>query len=66
MLPGRERRRLLAGGVNFGCRNLIERHPGVVVRIEVPNPHYVQDIDTPAAYETWVDADSSRSLLAGG
>jgi hypothetical protein len=30
-----------------------------VVRIEAPNPHYVQDIDTPAAYDAWVRAHSS-------
>jgi hypothetical protein len=22
----------------------------------VPNPHYVQDIDTPAAYDAWTEA----------
>jgi hypothetical protein len=27
-----------------------------VVRIEAPNPHYLQDIDTPAAYDAWVEA----------
>jgi molybdenum cofactor cytidylyltransferase len=58
VLPGAQRHALEAGGVNFGCRNLIERHPEAVVRIEAPNPHYVQDIDTPAAYDTWM-----RSLL---
>jgi molybdenum cofactor cytidylyltransferase len=56
VLPGMQRQALEAGGVNFGCRNLIERHPEAVVRIEAPNPHYVQDIDTPAAYDAWVKA----------
>jgi molybdenum cofactor cytidylyltransferase len=56
VLPGTQRRALQEGGVNFGCRNLIERHPETVIRIEVPNPHYVQDIDTPAAYDAWTEA----------
>jgi molybdenum cofactor cytidylyltransferase len=54
VLPGKQRRRLLAGGVKLGCRNLIERHPKAVVRIEAPNAHDVQDIDLPAAYDAWV------------
>jgi molybdenum cofactor cytidylyltransferase len=56
VLPGAERHRLLDGGFNFGCRNLIERQPEAVFKIEVPNPHYVQDIDTPAAYDTWMQS----------
>lgn len=56
VLPGAERHRLLDGGFNFGCRNLIERHPEAVAGIEVPNPHYVQDIDTPAAYDAWMQS----------
>ena len=56
VLPGLQRQALAAGGVNVGCRNLIERHPEAVVRIEAPNPHYVQDIDTPTAYETWMQS----------
>lgn len=64
VLPGKQRRALLAGGVNFGCRTLIERHPEAVVRIEAPNPHYVQDIDTPAAYDAWVGAHSLRHPMA--
>ena len=56
VLPGLQRQALQKGGVNFGCRNLIERHPEAVARIEAPNPHYVQDIDTPTAYETWMQS----------
>jgi molybdenum cofactor cytidylyltransferase len=61
VLPGMQRQALEAGGVNFGCRNLIERHPEAVVRIEAPNPHFVQDIDTPAAYATWMQSSRSRT-----
>jgi molybdenum cofactor cytidylyltransferase len=52
---------LLDGGFNFGCRNLIERHPEAVATIEVPNPHYVQDIDTPAAYDAWLQSMFHRT-----
>jgi molybdenum cofactor cytidylyltransferase len=61
VLPGKQRQALEAGGVNFGCRNLIERHPEAVLRIEAPNPHYVEDIDTPAAYETWMQSLRRRT-----
>jgi molybdenum cofactor cytidylyltransferase len=61
VLPDAERRTLLDGGFNFGCRNLIERHPEAVAKIEVPNPHYVQDIDTPAAYDTWMQSLGRRT-----
>jgi molybdenum cofactor cytidylyltransferase len=63
VLPGTWREALQAGGVNFGCRNLIERNPDAVARIEAPNDHYVQDIDTPAAYDAWVGAHSSRRTM---
>jgi CTP:molybdopterin cytidylyltransferase MocA len=55
-VPG-QRQALLAGGVDFGCRNLIERHPEAVTAIEVRNRRYLQDIDTPAAYDAWLLAD---------
>jgi molybdenum cofactor cytidylyltransferase len=62
VLPGAARQSLLDGGFNFGCRNLIERHPEAVARIEAPNLHYLQDIDTPAAYDAWTR--SSRHRIA--
>jgi molybdenum cofactor cytidylyltransferase len=61
VVPGTQRQALKAGGVNFGCRSLIERHPEAVARIEAPNPHYVQDVDTPAAYETWMQSLRRRT-----
>jgi molybdenum cofactor cytidylyltransferase len=65
VLPGKQRRRLLTGGMNFGCRNLIERHPEAVVRIEVPNAHYVHDIHTPAANDAWVRSHPPRQPSRG-
>ena len=61
VLPGAERQKLLDGGFNFGCRNLIEQHPEAVAKIEVSNPHYLQDIDTPAAYDTWTHSLRRRT-----
>ncbi len=47
--------RLLAeasrGGLNTGCRRLIERRPGEVDRIPVANAAFVSDIDTPPDYD---------------
>ena len=61
VLPGAQRQRLLDGGFNFGCRNLIERHPEAVATIEVPNSHCVQDIDTPVAYDAWLQSMFHRT-----
>ena len=63
VLPRAERRTLLEGGFNFGCRNLIERHPEAVARVEVPNLHYLQDIDTPAAYDRWLRSLRRRTAV---
>jgi molybdenum cofactor cytidylyltransferase len=61
VLPGVERQTLFDGGFNFGCRNLIERHPEAVAKIKAPNLHYMQDIDTPAAYDTWAQSLHRRT-----
>jgi molybdenum cofactor cytidylyltransferase len=38
---------VLAGGLNFGCRQWIERHPDQIARFDVANDHYRFDLDTP-------------------
>jgi molybdenum cofactor cytidylyltransferase len=38
---------VLAGGVNFGCRQWIARNPDRVARFDVDNRHYRVDLDTP-------------------
>ncbi len=44
------RKELLAGGIKFGCRRLIERHPDKVVQVAAPNDRFLADVDTPEAY----------------
>lgn len=44
------RAELVAGGLNFGCRRLIERHPDQVIQLAAPTDRYRRDIDTPEAY----------------
>ena len=44
------REELLAGGIEFGCRRLIERHPDKVVQVAAPNERFLADVDTPEAY----------------
>ncbi len=44
------REELLDGGMNFGCRRLIARHPDQVVTFAAANDHYLRDLDTPEAY----------------
>jgi molybdenum cofactor cytidylyltransferase len=38
---------VLAGDLNFGCRQWIERYPDRVARFDVDNDHYRVDLDTP-------------------
>ena len=42
---------VLSGGVNVGCRRLIETHPDAVVRVEMDSAAFVTDCDTPEDYE---------------
>lgn len=41
---------ILAGGVDVGCRSFIDAHPEMVRRLDVSNPHYRNDFDTPQAF----------------
>jgi molybdenum cofactor cytidylyltransferase len=50
LLPAAFRDDLAGGGMNVGCRQLIDRNPDRVRTIEVPNDHFTTDIDTPEAY----------------
>ncbi len=47
VLPIALRDDILAGGVNVGCRNFIDTHPELVRRLDVANPGYRNDFDTP-------------------
>ena len=50
VLPASARAEVEAGGINFGCRNLISRHPERVHTVEAPSAAVLADIDTPEAY----------------
>lgn len=50
ILPITLRDDILAGGVNVGCRQFIDAHPEQVRRLDVSNPHYRNDFDTPQAF----------------
>lgn len=52
VLPAALRGDILAGGVNVGCRSFIDRHPGLVQALEVSNPAYITDFDTPDSITT--------------
>lgn len=45
------RNEILAGQKNLGCRNYIEKNPGLVSPFETDNDHYVVDLDTPEDVE---------------
>jgi molybdenum cofactor cytidylyltransferase len=50
LLPAVFRPDLVQGGMNVGCRQLIDRNPEREQTIEAPNPHFTTDVDTPDAY----------------
>jgi molybdenum cofactor cytidylyltransferase len=54
ILPASARAEVEAGGVNFGCRNLISRHPERVTMVEAQSAAVLADIDTPSAYAALV------------
>ena len=54
ILPASVRAEIAAGGVNFGCRNLISRHPERVATAEAQSAAVLADIDTPSAYAALV------------
>jgi molybdenum cofactor cytidylyltransferase len=41
---------IAAGGLNVGCRRLVDSHPELIARIEMDDDAFVQDCDTPADY----------------
>ena len=49
VLPAALRHDILSGGMNVGCRSFIDRHPDLVLPVEVSNPAYRADFDTPEA-----------------
>jgi molybdenum cofactor cytidylyltransferase len=51
VLPASARAEVEAGGANFGCRHLIQRHPERVHMVEARSPAVLADVDTLAAYD---------------
>jgi molybdenum cofactor cytidylyltransferase len=47
VLDASVRDEVLAGDLNFGCRQWIERHPDRVARFDVDSDHYLADLDSP-------------------
>lgn len=52
VLPASARAEVEAGGVNFGCRNLIRRQPERVHTVEARSAAVLADVDMPTAYRT--------------
>lgn len=50
ILAWNQRATILQGRRNLGCKHLIERNPGLVVSVAMPNDHVVFDLDTPGDY----------------
>lgn len=54
VLPAALKDQVLGRGVKFGCRDLIRDNPGLVAYVEMENPAFLIDIDTPEALEAHV------------
>jgi molybdenum cofactor cytidylyltransferase len=51
ILPASARAEVEAGGVNFGCRNLIRRHPERIHTVDARSVAVLTDVDTPEVYD---------------
>jgi len=51
VLDASVREEILAGGMDFGCRQWIAQHPEQVARFETGNQHFLVDVDTPEDLE---------------
>lgn len=54
IVPGTARAEIVEGGLNFGCRKFLERHPERVELVEAASAAFVTDIDTPDAYSAQI------------
>lgn len=53
------RQDILAGKRNFGCRRFIENNPDLVQMVEMVNPAFVIDLDTPQEYQIYCQSHQS-------
>ena len=54
VLPAGLKDEVLRRGTRFGCRNLIRDNPALAVPVEMQNPCFVRDVDTPEAYRACI------------
>ena len=54
------REAVLAGDVNFGCRQWLADHPDQVRRLETDNRHYCVDVDRPEDIESFAEQYGHR------
>ena len=64
ILPASAAQTVLDGGINLGCRGLLDREPGLLHVFETDRDGFFVDMDTPDAYAD-VLADAARYLPAG-
>ena len=64
ILPASAARSVLEGGINLGCRGLLDRQPDLLHAFETDRDGFFVDMDTPDAYAD-VLADAARYLPAG-
>ena len=64
ILPASAAQSVLDGGINLGCRGLLDREPDLLHAFETDRDGFFVDMDTPDAYAD-VLADAARYLPAG-
>jgi molybdenum cofactor cytidylyltransferase len=65
LMPASARADILAGGVNFGCKNLIRKNPERVLGIVFDTPAVLADIDTPEVYAALGEQSSTLEMKKG-
>lgn len=48
------RQSILAGEKNLGCRRFIDNNPEQIVRVDMPDDAVLNDLDTPAEYQSYI------------
>lgn len=62
IVPAALRNQLLADQVNPGCGKFTRAHRELAQHVPMTHPGFVNDIDTPAAFEGFEQMGSQRSM----
>jgi len=53
LVSANARKDILAGKRNFGCRNFMDKNPGLVCNVDIDDAGVITDLDTPEEYQDY-------------